>query len=99
MHQERSRKRILESGPQILLAYGKGPPLNKLKYLHRVGAPKGSKVVMTLNTYMKDEAWAEAAPSIAQRIHDMLVVKEDGDMSAVSQAYDKNTAKCDKGSS
>jgi hypothetical protein len=66
-----------ESGPQILFAYGKEPPLNKLKYLHRLDAPKGSKLLMTLNTYMTDEAWAEAAPSIAEGIHDLLVVIAD----------------------
>ncbi len=60
-----------ESGPQIYLAHGKTLLLSKLP---RLGAPKGSKVVMTPNSYMTDEAWAEAAPSIAQGIHDMPVI-------------------------
>jgi hypothetical protein len=63
-----------ESGPQIYLAHGKMLPLNKLKSLHRLGARSGSKVVLTLNTYMADEAWAGVAPSIAQEICDMLVI-------------------------
>jgi hypothetical protein len=63
-----------ESGPQIYLARGKTLPLSKLQNLPRLGAPKGSKVVMTPNAYMTDEAWAEAAPSIAQGIRDMPVI-------------------------
>jgi hypothetical protein len=57
-------------GPQIYLAKGKAIPHKKLMNLEKIGAPKGSKVIMTPSAYMTYEAWTEAAPFIAERIHE-----------------------------
>ncbi len=61
------------AGPQIYLAKGKALPHRQLKHLEKLGATKGSKVIMTPSAYMTDEAWAEAAPSIAEGIRKMPV--------------------------
>jgi hypothetical protein len=56
------------AGPQIYLAKGKTLEVNTLKNLEKHGAPKYSKIIMTPNAYMTDEAWTEAAQSLAKGI-------------------------------
>lgn len=61
------------AGPQIYLAKGKSLPHKQLKQIEKLGATKGSKIIMTPSAYMTDEAWANAAPSIAEGIRKMPV--------------------------
>jgi hypothetical protein len=53
-------------GPQIYLAKGKAIPHKKLMNLEKIGAQKGSKVIMIPSAYMTDKAWTEAALFIAK---------------------------------
>jgi hypothetical protein len=72
-----------ETGPWIFLLKGK----KELKKNHPVrnlernfpGVPAGSKVVMTPNAYMTDEAWIKLTPFIANGNHNMAMIKDHPD--------------------
>ncbi len=63
-----------DAGPQVYLLKGKSIPHKKLEDLERMGAPSGSKVIMMLNAYMTDVAWAEAALHLAGGIRKLPVM-------------------------
>ena len=44
-----------------------------LENLEDLGAPKGSKIIMTPNAYMTDDAWAELALPLAKGIREMEI--------------------------
>ncbi len=119
-------------GHRFYLAKGKEIEFNSFKnFADSYNAPKGSRVIMTPNAYMTDEAWQELVPYLCMGIRSMngvhdhpnfwvvlsldrfgshlnsdallvfcnykiLVIKEEGDTSQVSQAYDQMMAKADK---
>jgi hypothetical protein len=112
-------------GPRFFLAKGKEIELETFKHFTvNYTAPPGSKVIMTANAYMTDEAWMELVPHLCRGIrqmnvikdhpnlwavlsldgfgshleasallvfeeHKIIVIKEEGDTSHVSQAYDQ----------
>ncbi len=124
-----------KTGPWIFLLKGKkelekNHPLRNLEH-NFPGVLAGSKVVMTSNAYMTNEAWIKLTPFIANGIRNMAVikdhsdwmicmtlngfgshlvpealqlfndakievVKEEGDMLQVNQAYNQLVAKEDK---
>jgi hypothetical protein len=119
-------------GPRIYLAKGKEIELPTFKeFTQHWPAPPGSRVVMTPNAYMTDDAWIELVPHLCKGVREMkvikdhpnlwvvlsldgfgshlvpqalfkfrdykiIVVKEEGDTSHISQAYDQMVAKADK---
>ena len=119
-------------GPRFYLAKGKEIELATFKkFTDNYSAPAGSRVIMTPNAYMTDEAWSELVPSLCEGIRSMhgikdhpdcwvvlsldgfgshlgtesllvfhqnkiLVIKEEGDTSHISQAYDQMVARADK---
>jgi hypothetical protein len=119
-------------GPRIYLAKGKEIELPKFKeFTQHWPAPPGSRVVMTPNAYMTDDAWIELVPHLCKGIQEMkvikehpnlwvvlsldgfgshlipqallmsheykiIIVKEEGDTSHISQAYDQMVARADK---
>jgi hypothetical protein len=119
-------------GPRFFLAKGKEIELETFRHFTvNYTAPPGSKVIMTPNAYMTDEAWMELVPHLCRGIrqmdvikdlanlwvvlsldgfgshleasalllfeeHKIIVIKEEGDTSHVSQAYDQMVAKADK---
>jgi len=61
------------NGPLIFLAKGQRMDVKALENLEDLGAPKGSKIIMTPNAYMTDDAWAELALPLAKGIREMEV--------------------------
>jgi hypothetical protein len=72
-----------ETGPWIFLLKGKKKlePTHPLRKLERnfPGVLAGSKVIMTPNAYMTDEAWIKLTPIIANGIRKMPVIKDHPD--------------------
>jgi hypothetical protein len=71
-------------GPWIFLVKGKKPldknhPLYGDLHARFPDAPPRSRVFVTPNAYLTDEAWAEIAPIIAQGIRDMPVIRDHPD--------------------
>jgi hypothetical protein len=69
-----------DQGPQIYLLKGKRMEVSTFKDLHRNhSAPQFSKIVMTPNAYLTDEAWLELVPNLCKGLRSMPVVKDHPD--------------------